>query len=176
MNNHFSPKSLLFYGTMIGSVTILFRFVSAYGEANLSAPPNIGGYYLSEQTMPGCPDSTQIAITIQQSGRYLHGALNVVERSGSSQSTQDKLTLGGLWQKDTLSLEGVLPLNSICQANQSTDPNSGEQGLLIAVAGRVSNSNAEETELTGVIKISSDADIEFTAVRSASSTQPTIAH
>lgn len=39
MSSHFSPKSLLFYGTMIGSVAILFRVVSGYGEANLKAPP-----------------------------------------------------------------------------------------------------------------------------------------
>jgi hypothetical protein len=34
MMNHLSLKSLAFYGVAIGSVALLFKVVSAYGETN----------------------------------------------------------------------------------------------------------------------------------------------
>ena len=40
--NHLSLKSLAFYGIAIGSVALLFKVVSAYGETNLKAARQLG--------------------------------------------------------------------------------------------------------------------------------------
>jgi hypothetical protein len=36
--SHFNAKTLSFYGIAIGSVLLLFKTVSAYGETKLKAP------------------------------------------------------------------------------------------------------------------------------------------
>ncbi|NJK77025.1 MAG: hypothetical protein HC786_17625 [Richelia sp. CSU_2_1] len=46
--NHLSFKSLVFYGMAIGSVSLLFKVVTACGETNLKAPPAIAGNYRFE--------------------------------------------------------------------------------------------------------------------------------
>lgn len=180
MSSHFSPKSLLFYGTMIGSVTILFRVVSAYGEANLSAPPNVGGYYLSEQPLPGCPDSTQTAILIQQSGVYLRGTASVVESAESSESqalsTHDELMLGGLWQQDSFSLSGLLPLPAGCQLSEQTNENQGEPQISVVIQGTVSNADTDAALLTGTIVLNSDVASELTAIREVQAVESIAGH
>lgn len=53
--SHFNLKSLAFYGVAIGSVLVLFKTVTAYGESNLKAPDKIGGIYrLEAQNLPEC--------------------------------------------------------------------------------------------------------------------------
>lgn len=190
MSSHFSPKSLLFYGTMIGSVAILFRVASWYGEANLKAPPAVSGLYLSEQSLPNCPESTQLAVTVQQSGVYLHGALRLIERSESTEaqspsSTEEDLTLSGLWQQQQLSLTGDASLPAACQvgdatANSNSDPEANSNSdqdlrqIPILIQGTISDS--EQAELTGEITLGDSDPSEFTAVRAAPATQPNSEH
>lgn len=73
---HFNLKSLTFYGVMIGSVLVLFKIVSVYGESSLKAPPNIAGNYLLEkENLPDCLKSEKLSLAIAQSGIYLTGRL-----------------------------------------------------------------------------------------------------
>ncbi|MEB3120493.1 MAG: hypothetical protein VKL41_04640 [Snowella sp.] len=74
---HFNHKSLTFYGVMIGSVLVLFKIVSVYGENSLKAPPNIAGNYLLEnENLPDCLKSEKLSLAIAQSGIYLTGRLS----------------------------------------------------------------------------------------------------
>jgi hypothetical protein len=67
--NHLSLKSLAFYGVAIGSVALLFKVVSAYGETNLKAAPAIGGSYrFDAKSLPECLKSDSLVLTIEQSG------------------------------------------------------------------------------------------------------------
>lgn len=161
MSSHFSPKSLLFYGTMIGSVAILFRVVSWYGEKNLTAPPNVAGQYISEQSLPGCPESTRLALTIQQSGVYLYGALRLVESSQASaqlspSSVKEDLTLRGLLEQQ-VSLTGSAFLPATCQlpgdATTTSNTNSQSNPIPITIQGIVSK--PEQAEFIGEITLGS---------------------
>lgn len=77
--SHFSPKTLSFYGVAIGSVLLLFKTVSAYGETKLKAPPHIDGSYqfLQTENLPDCLKDQQLKLTVEQSGVYLFGNLEV---------------------------------------------------------------------------------------------------
>jgi hypothetical protein len=80
--SHFNLKSLVFYGTMIGSVLILFKVVSNYGENSLKAPVNISGTYrFNEISINDCLKNKTLELIIQQSGRYLGGTLNLTNTS-----------------------------------------------------------------------------------------------
>lgn len=190
MSSHFSPKSLLFYGTMIGSVVVLFRVASWHGEANLKAPPAVSGLYLSEQSLPNCPESTQLAVTVQQSGIYLHGALRLIERSegteaqSSPSSTEEDLTLSGLWQQQRLSLTGDAFLPAACQvvdeatsdSNPDSEANSDQELRQIPILIEGTISNTEQAKLTGEITLGDADPSEFTAVLAAPATQPNSEH
>lgn len=184
MSSHFSPKSLLFYGTLIGSVVILFRVVSGYGEATLKAPPNLGGYYLSQQSLPGCPDSTRFKLMIQQSGVYLYGALHLVEATEdtSSQSSaspiHENLTLRGLWQPQQLSLAGATSLPASCQffGDATTTANADQKAQQIPVSIQGAVSDLEKAELTGQITLAASNPVKFTAIREAIPIQPKRSH
>lgn len=182
MSSHLSPKSLLFYGTMIGSVVILFRAVSWYGEKNLMAPPNVAGQYISEQSLPGCPESTQLALTIQQSGVYLHGALRLVESSeesaSQSSSVKEYLTLRGVLEQQNISLTGSALLPETCQipsdAIPTSDSNSTVNQIPITIQGTVSE--VETSEFRGSMTLGSLNLSDFTAVRESSAIQHDSAH
>lgn len=155
--NHFSLKSLTFYGVAIGSVVLLFKVVTAYGETNLKAPAPINGSYtINAKTLPGCLKSDALVLIIQQSGIYLNGSLLPVQKGKNSQETgEEKLSLTGKWNKKNpnqpLTLSGAVPDITKCQ-NQSVVI----QGL------------ADGKILKGRIKESSNPQVvEFTAKREA---------
>ena len=98
---------LLFYGSTLAFVVVLFQGVTHYGNTKLLAAPNINGRYLSTEAMPGCPQSTRVLLTILQSGAYLNGAIDLVENAAvieevtgermpplSGQLAQQQVTLG----------------------------------------------------------------------------------
>jgi hypothetical protein len=77
--SHFNVKTLSFYSIAIGSVLLLFKVVSTYGETKLNAAPNIDGSYqfLQAQDLPDCLQGQQLKLNIEQSGIYLFGNLEV---------------------------------------------------------------------------------------------------
>lgn len=164
MMSHFNWKSLSFYGAAIVAVVLLFRGVTAYGKANLNAPPKIDGRYrLSAQNLPDCLKSNTLLLNIQQSGVYLNGSL-LPEGNNAQLETraQEKPSLTGRFIHPQVSLMGSVPLLSNCrtltqQANASGHP------LWVKIQGVVQG----ET-LTGKISLSSTPTAaEFTAQREA---------
>jgi hypothetical protein len=134
--NHFSPKSLAFYGTMIGSVLVLFNIVSAYGEANLKAPPKVSGnYQLMSSDLPDCLRSENLTLAIEQSGRYIAGELSLspqtiatpenaspgVESSPEKKGTKENIVLSGLMLSQPFTLSGKTALLGPCPAATSLE-------------------------------------------------------
>lgn len=132
--NHFSPKSIAFYGTMIGSVLVLFNIVSAYGEANLKAPPKVSGnYQLISSDLPDCLRSENLTLAIEQSGRYIAGELSlspqtiatpekassVVESSPEKPGTKENIVLSGLMLSQPFTLSGKTTLLGPCSIADS---------------------------------------------------------
>lgn len=132
--NHFSPKSLAFYGTMIGSVLVLFNIVSAYGEANLKAPPKVSGnYQLTSSDPPDCLRSENLTLAIEQSGPYIAGELSlspqtiatpekassVVESSPEKPKIKENIVLNGLMRSQPFTLSGKATLLGSCPAAAS---------------------------------------------------------
>jgi hypothetical protein len=156
--SHFNVKSLAFYGIAISSVVVLFSVVSAYGNANLKAPPAVDGRYrLNAQNLPGCLKSEALILTIQQSGEYLGGVLspaNAIEKKG----TQKKSTLTGELQNQQLSLSGPVPELTSC--NKSTNSTGTSRGSTrVKIQGKV-----EGKTLNGQIALNSTpTTAEFTA-------------
>lgn len=159
--NHLSLKTLSFYAIAIGSVTVLFKVVTAYGEANLKAAPAIAGDYRFNATnLPECLKSDILVLTIQQSGVYLSGNL---KSDGSSvdrkTTTAEKPTLTGKWENQGLSLSGIVPNLKGC--GESTG--GGSQKSLVKLRGIV-----EGESLKGKISLLENAvGSDFTAQRLA---------
>lgn len=122
--NHPSGKrslrtNLVFYTVTLLTVLGLFQITTAYGEANLKAPPNLNGRYLTDAAAPGCPTNSRLALTIQQSGRYLNAALELDKASDAARISAPKtLGLRGSWRQQ-IYLAGSAPDLAACQ--QPTD-------------------------------------------------------
>ncbi len=158
--NHLSLKSLAFYGIAIGSVSLLFKVVSAYGEANLKAAPAIAGSYrFDPKNLPECLKSDSLVLTIEQSGVYLSGNL----RSGTSdvdrqKTSEEKPALLGKWENQGLSLSGAVPNLAGCSESTATGQNSS-----VKLRGIV-----EKDSLKGKISLTDGAAAtDFTAQRAA---------
>ena len=116
MSSHFNLKTLSFYGITIGAVVILFNVVSAYGEANIKAPPAINGNYrLKAKNLPECVNSQDLILNIQQSGIYLNGSLLPANNNSQAQTlAEEKPSLNGQWQNQKLQLSGSAPFLNNC--------------------------------------------------------------
>ncbi|MEZ2227481.1 MAG: hypothetical protein ACBR12_07320 [Microcoleus sp.] len=133
--SHFNIKTLTFYGIAIGSVTLLFKVVTAYGETNLKAAPAIAGSYsFDAKNLPECLKSDDLVLTIEQSGVYLSGNLKSNNNSVDRQKTNpEKPTLAGKWENQGLSLSGAVPNLTGC--GKSTG--DGSQNSLVKLRGVV---------------------------------------
>lgn len=163
MKSHFHPKTLLFYGAMIGSVLVLFRIVSDYGEKHLQAPPDVNGRYVSSQPLPGCPDSTRLALTILQSGVYLHGLVQVEEADAEAPAnvSPDKATLNGRWEQSQVVLSGSTDALAKCAPVDSASTE-------ISIQGQISSSDSGAPAiLTGQTTIAGSEPWSFQAERQA---------
>ncbi len=161
--SHFSLKSLSFYGIAITSVVVLFQAVSAYGNANLKAPPPIGGpYRIDAQNLPGCLKSEALVLNIQQSGIYLVGSLLPGKTDAQTAIiAEEKPSLTGQLSNQNLSLEGSIPWITNCNAAGQANASQGSPSL--KVQGLVNKKT-----LTGQISLSSiPTPAEFTAQREA---------
>lgn len=162
--SHFSLKSLTFYGVAIGSVVVLFKVVSAYGEANLKAPPPVGGTYrISAANLPGCLKSNTLVLNIQQSGTYLFGSLLPAKTDVKTATiAAEKPTLTGRLSDQHLNISGLVPWVKSCNNSDGQADALGD-ALKVGVQGIVNG----ET-LSGQIRLSSTpAPTEFTAQREA---------
>ncbi|WRH65273.1 MAG: hypothetical protein RSE13_15235 [Planktothrix sp. GU0601_MAG3] len=120
MHNHFNLKSLAFYGTMIGSVLILFKGVTVYGETKLKAPITIGGDYSIEfDTPPQCLKDKDLTLKIEQSGIYIFANL-VLEKSPDN---LDKIALSGKFKEPKMTLSGISNPLLFCSSDLSQNPN-----------------------------------------------------
>ncbi|MEP0912234.1 hypothetical protein NDI45_15045 [Leptolyngbya sp. GB1-A1] len=115
---------LLFYGGMITSVFILFRLTAAYGEARLQAPPNIDGIYFSSIAPPSCPNDSRLRLTVQQSGIYLNGSVDLVQANVSPEmpdsTSSEKLPLTGRWNQEAMALSGNTDALAACQPSSNS--------------------------------------------------------
>jgi hypothetical protein len=167
--SHFNLKSLAFYGIAIGSVALLFKVVTAYGETNLKAAPAIAGNYrFDPRNLPECLKSDALVLTIEQSGVYLSGNL----RSGNSVSdtkttAEEKPYLAGKWENQGLSLSGLVPNLAGCGGEKTADGTS-----FVKLRGIV-----EGKSLKGKISLTDNAAAtDFTAQREAVVTEEKKAH
>ena len=118
--SHFNLKSLIFYGVAIGSVVVLFKVVTAYGESSLKASPPIEGRYrIDAKNLPGCLQAEALVLEIQQSGIYLNGSLLPTNNAADSDKiVKEKPSLIGKFSEQKLSISGAIPHLTSCQ-NQS---------------------------------------------------------
>lgn len=116
--SHFNLKTLTFYGVMIGSVLLLFKGVTAYGE-NLKAPKAIGGtYQLTSSDLPDCLQSERLMLTIEQSGLYIAATLNLEPIKSSKPSTSET---GNLTKSDAIAPKPqTIKLNGMMQSQPFT--------------------------------------------------------
>lgn len=147
--NHFNPKSLVFYGTAIGSVVVLFTVVTAYGNANLKAPEKIeGDYPLKARNWPSCIKANSPVLKLTQSGIYLTGSFFEDGTAEVATSSEEKPSLTGQFQGKELSLAGSVPHTS-CPENTK-----------VAI-----NGSMDQSTLRGQLNFNSDPSVEFTAQR-----------
>jgi hypothetical protein len=155
MKGHFSPKSLIFYGCAIGSVTLLFSLATAYGEANLKAPDRIDGRYpLSTASLPDCVQAQSLVLNLQQSGLFLTGSLLPTSASEKMvQMADDRPSLTGNWRNQQLTLGGSMRYLPNCQGTVSIQGNVAQQ------------------RLQGTLRINNTGEIPFSATRTAPPTK-----
>lgn len=180
MKEHFKPKNLIFYTTIIGFVLVLFRYVSAYGEKNLSAPPNFGGRYLSTTAPPGCPENSRLELDIQQSGIFLNGLLTLqtsadpaTTSTETATSAEENLSLSGRWQQDQIHLSGTTAALASCQLGTKTNPIVTIQGQVDHLTASPTPQPSTPTTFTGQLTIADSNNNtqpwSFTAQRQAES-------
>jgi hypothetical protein len=114
MANH-RLNHLAFYGIAISSVLVLFKFVSAYGEAQLKAPVNVNGVYeLQSDGLGNCLAGQPLELDIEQSGVYLFGHLAL-----NSDKAPKKIPLSGDLEGNKVVMKGNL--ESICPDAKDPD-------------------------------------------------------
>lgn len=116
--NHFNVKSLTFYGVAIGSVLLLFKTVTAYGENNLQAPPPLDGRYrfTLATNLPSCKKADSVVLNIQQSGIYLNASL-LPETPNAN--TEQPFSLTGILQNQQVSFSGKVDPDILCHHSDS---------------------------------------------------------
>ncbi|MBD2200381.1 MULTISPECIES: hypothetical protein [Calothrix] len=122
--NHFNLKSLTFYGIAIGSVLLLFKTVSVYGESKLKAPPTINNHYriALQEAIPNCGKPEQLILNMQQSGIYLNASfLPANPEAESSNSNPTHNHLSGIFSNQELNLSGRIDKSVFCQISNPKD-------------------------------------------------------
>jgi hypothetical protein len=111
--NHFNSKSLIFYGVAIGSVLLLFKIVTTYGEKNLQASAVLNSRYRINwtQNLPNCQQSEPLTLDIQQSGIYLNAFL---VPTNATTDKEKRLYLTGILKNQQLNLKGKIDQAILC--------------------------------------------------------------
>lgn len=161
MSSHFKFKSLVFYGVTIGMVLLLFRIVTAYGEANLKAPSPIEGrYHLSYiPNLPNCPKPNSLVLTLAQSGIYLNGFLSVdTDATHLARASEKKPSLTGRLNNQQLSLTGTVPSSTLCHKPVSQEHSTSR----VIIQSRMEGANLQG-QITSLN--AATGTLEFTAQR-----------
>ncbi|MFN6572721.1 hypothetical protein [Dendronalium sp. ChiSLP03b] len=126
--NHFNFKSLAFYGVAIGSVLLLFKVVTAYGENNLKAPPTINGRYrlTLAENFPNCAKLAPLMLDIQQSGIYLNASLLP---ANANADTEEQHSLTGIFKNQQSSLSGKVDRYILCHISDT----QGDRNKLVTI-------------------------------------------
>lgn len=127
MKSHLKFQSLAFYGVAISSVLLLFKVVTAYGEANVKASAPVEGRYpLSLQgSISQCSSAPNLVLNIQQSGVYLNGSLVATQTNSQDTLTAaEKPALTGRFKQGQLLLSGKVPSSTLCSNSAASDVNS----------------------------------------------------
>jgi hypothetical protein len=105
--SHFNAKTLSFYGIAIGSVLLLFKVVSTYGETRLNAAADINGIYqfASAENLPDCLQEKQLNLNIEQSGVYLFG--NLAVQAQAKPESVVEVPLSGSFQDNQIVMSGT---------------------------------------------------------------------
>lgn len=113
--NHLNLKSLIFYGVAIGSVLLLFKVVTAYGEENLKAPLVVNGRYrlTLAENLPNCEKTSFLILNIQQSGIYLNASLFP---ANANADTEKQYPLTGIFKNQQSQLSGKIDRNILCNS------------------------------------------------------------
>lgn len=155
-------KSLSFYGIAIGSVMILFKIVSTYGDANLASktPDAIGGRYpIKSSNLPPCLGNKALTLNISQSGIYLNGSLFTsgfsaakIASEAEGVNSEGKPTLSGKLKNQVFSLTGKVNKLGQCDSNQGKS--------LVKIEGII-----QDKKLTGKIKFNDNQAVNFVSMR-----------
>lgn len=145
--SHFNAKTLSFYGIAIGSVLLLFKTVSAYGETKLKAPPNIDGSYqfLQAENLPACLQDQQLTLNVEQSGVYLFGNLAIAPPGEKSSVHSDPAVQAKSGKPSEESVIEI-PFNGSFKDNQITMSGKGkvancDSGVQLTIQGQHQDGN-----------------------------------
>ncbi|HBE19739.1 MAG TPA: hypothetical protein DEG17_13520 [Cyanobacteria bacterium UBA11149] len=164
MSSHFSLKSLLFYGTAISSVVVLFKIVTAYGNTNLKANPPIDGYYpISSENLPDCLKSESLGLNLLQSGVYINGTLLSGDtHKKTTTSIENNPSLSGQFINREISLTGKVPWLTNCdESSKSGNHNLVKiQGIIQGdtIAGKISLNNIPGGEFTATKELQKEEE------------------
>jgi hypothetical protein len=113
--------SLAFYGIAIGSVLVLFKAVSVYGENNLKAPKTISGRYnlTLVDKLPDCQKPNSLVLNIQQSGIFLNGSLSTATTKEISTAKENHSSLNGKFSNQKFLLSGKISKTDLCQLKEA---------------------------------------------------------
>jgi hypothetical protein len=138
--SHFNLKTLSFYSIAIGSVLLLFKVVSTYGETKLNAAANIDGRYqfAPVANLPDCLQGKQLNLNIEQSGIYLYGHLAVASPAVQPQAASASVV--------EIPLSGDFKDNQVIMSGKGQIPGC-DGGLQLAIQGQ-----REQQNLVGQIK------------------------
>ncbi|MEA5505014.1 hypothetical protein VB735_18265 [Halotia wernerae UHCC 0503] len=155
--NNFNFKSLAFYGVAIGSVLLLFKAVTAYGENNLKASTMIGDRYRLTLTenVPNCEKSNPLMLNIQQSGIYLNASLLAANINAD---TENKLSLTGSLKNQQLNLSGKIDRDILCYVSDSRK----DRQKSVIIQMQLQN----QAQITGQLRVNGiPQPLRFTAIR-----------
>ncbi|MBD2772455.1 hypothetical protein [Iningainema tapete] len=168
--HHLNLKSLAFYGVAIGSVLLLFKVVTVYGETKLKAPSQIEeNYRLSfQKNLPICEKSDVLMLKIQQSGIYLNGFLLPADATTELfTSTTSNPTLTGRLSNQQLNLSGKVSRTILCNIIGSQTPTNINSFDSVSMLVQL----VDQKSLNGQMNINGTDTIEFTAIPQKSQEQ-----
>lgn len=137
IKHFFNTKSLLFYGSMVGSVILIFKGVSWYGENNLQAPPKLTGeYLLKSENLPSCLTNQNLILNIEQSGIYLSGLLKL-SNNNNSKIANENISLNGRYQEDQILFSGLIKSPNNCFNNPTNLTINAQQLNQNSLTGKI---------------------------------------
>lgn len=160
--SNFNRKTASFYGITIVFVLILFKVITAYGEANLKPSPTIGGSYkLAIVPQANCSNPEKLLLVIEQSGVYLGATLLPNDSSQALVEYPKFFPLRGKWKEAQLTLTGTIANLHICGSPSLATASSQQKNLPTTIEIQAAFSGES---LQGQMTLNSQAEsLKFTA-------------